>query len=170
MLQKKKCYLSWVLRDELKLCGLGGRIRAPQRCPHPKPINMLPYLVIRTLQMWLNSGKMRGTWVAQSVKHLPLAQHMILGSLDPALCWAPCSVGSLLLPHPLPLPRSYSLFHALSQINTILKKFQGRWKDYRLSRWTRSNYKHLYIKGKQQCLRQRRCDNRSRGWSDMAIS
>ena len=43
------------------------------------------------------------TWVAQSVKHLPLAQVMITGSWDQAPCHrAPCSVGSLLLPLPLP--------------------------------------------------------------------
>ena len=39
-----------------------------------------------------------GTWVAQSVKYLPSAQVMISGSWDPAPHWAPCSVGSLLLP------------------------------------------------------------------------
>ena len=48
------------------------------------------------MQIW-------GTWVAQSVKHLPLAQVMILGSWDPAAHGALCSVGSLLLPLPLPL-------------------------------------------------------------------
>ena len=36
-------------------------------------------------------------WVAQSVKHLPLAQVMILGSWDRAPCWAPCSVWSVLV-------------------------------------------------------------------------
>ena len=40
-------------------------------------------------------------WLRQ-VKHLPLAQVMIMGSWDGAL-WAPCSGGSLLLPLALPL-------------------------------------------------------------------
>ena len=53
-----------------------------------------------------------GTWVAQSVKHLPSAQVMIPGSWDGALHWAPCSPGSLLLPLPLPL-----LVHFLSVSN-----------------------------------------------------
>ena len=43
------------------------------------------------------------TWVAQLVKHLALAQVMIPGSWDGAPSWAPCSVGTLLLP-PLALP------------------------------------------------------------------
>lgn len=51
------------------------------------------------------------TWVAPSVKHLPLVQVVSLGSWDPALYWDPCSVGSLLLF--LPLPPSL----ALSQIS-----------------------------------------------------
>ena len=45
----------------------------------------------------------RGTWVAQEVKHLPSAQVMISGSWDGALHQAPCSAGTLLLPLPLPL-------------------------------------------------------------------
>ena len=36
--------------------------------------------------------------------HLPSAQVMISGSWNGDPCWAPCSVGSLLLPLPLPLP------------------------------------------------------------------
>ena len=36
-----------------------------------------------------------GMWVAQSVKHLPLAQVMIPGSWDQVLCWAPHSVESV---------------------------------------------------------------------------
>ena len=51
-----------------------------------------------------------GAWVAQSIKHLPSAQVMIPGSWDRALHQAPCSVGGLLLPLPLPNP----LAHALS--------------------------------------------------------
>ena len=57
--------------------------------------------------------------MAQSVKHLPLAQAMILGSWDRVLSWDPCSVESLL--HPLPLPLSL-LVLSLSQINKIFKK------------------------------------------------
>ena len=43
----------------------------------------------------------RGTWVAQLVKHMPSAQVMISGSWDQALHWAQCSMGSLLLLLPL---------------------------------------------------------------------
>ena len=42
--------------------------------------------------------KLRGKWVAQSVGCLPLVQVMIVGSWGWAMCWAPCPVGSLLLP------------------------------------------------------------------------
>ena len=45
-----------------------------------------------------------GAWVAQSAERLPLAQVMIPGSWDRALCQAPCSVGSLLLLLPLFFP------------------------------------------------------------------
>ena len=38
--------------------------------------------------------RLRGAWVAQLVKHLPLAQVMIPGSLDGVLDWAFCSVGT----------------------------------------------------------------------------
>ena len=41
-----------------------------------------------------------GAWVAQPVKHLPLAKVMILRSWNRVPHWAPCSVGSLLLPLP----------------------------------------------------------------------
>ena len=44
----------------------------------------------------------RGTWVAQSVGHLPSAWVMTPGSWDRAPHLASCSVGSLLLPLPLP--------------------------------------------------------------------
>ena len=45
----------------------------------------------------------RSAWVAPLVKQLPLAQGMISGFWDQALCWAPCPVGSLLPPLTLPL-------------------------------------------------------------------
>ena len=60
---------------------------------------------------------LRGAWVAQLVKHLPWAQVIVPESWDPALHWAPCSAGSLLLPLPLQLPLlilSLSLSHVLS--------------------------------------------------------
>ena len=47
--------------------------------------------------------KILGTWVAQMVKHLPLAQVMIPGSWDPVPPQTPCSVGSLLPPSASPL-------------------------------------------------------------------
>ena len=45
---------------------------------------------------------MRGAWVAQWVKPLPLAQVMISGSWDQAPHWTLCSAGILLLPLSLP--------------------------------------------------------------------
>ena len=54
----------------------------------------------------------QGAWVAQLMKRLLSAQIMILGSWDGAPCWAPCSVGSLLLPL-----LSLSLSHSLSVLN-----------------------------------------------------
>ena len=60
-----------------------------------------------------------GTWVAQPIKHLPLAQVMILGSWDRAPCWAPCSTRNLLLP----LLSHCSCSRSLSQINKkVLKR------------------------------------------------
>ena len=56
---------------------------------------------------------------AQLVKHLPSAQVMIPGSWDQAPRWAPCSVGSLLVP-----PLSLCLSLSLKLINKILKKRQ----------------------------------------------
>uniref|UniRef100_A0A8C0KKH8 RRM domain-containing protein n=1 Tax=Canis lupus dingo TaxID=286419 RepID=A0A8C0KKH8_CANLU len=51
-----------------------------------------------------------GCLVAQSGKHLPLAQVMISGPWERAPHWAPCSVGSLHLSLPLtPLMHSPSL-------------------------------------------------------------
>ena len=46
------------------------------------------------------SGRLGGS----VVKCLPSAWVMISGSWDQAPRWAPCSVGSLLFPLPLPLP------------------------------------------------------------------
>ena len=60
----------------------------------------------------------RGTWVAQSVKHLPSAQIMILGSWNRALHWAPCSERGLLLP----LFPTHALLLSLSLSNFFLKK------------------------------------------------
>ena len=48
-----------------------------------------------------------GVWMGQSVKGLPPAVVMIVGSWDPAPPWAPGSVENLLLP--LPLARALSL-------------------------------------------------------------
>ena len=50
-----------------------------------------------------------------SVKPLPSPQVMIPESWDRVLYWAPCSVGSLLLPLPLPLPPAWSLSRSPSQ-------------------------------------------------------
>ena len=59
------------------------------------------------------NNQQRGTWVAQSVKHLPLAQVMISGSWDGAPCQGPCSVGSLFLPLSLLLHPPFLIMHLL---------------------------------------------------------
>ena len=61
------------------------------------------YSAIKRLKSW-------DAWVAQSIKHLPLAQVMTPGSWDRVPHWAPCSVGSLLLPLP-PTPPTCALSH-----------------------------------------------------------
>ena len=64
-------------------------------------------------------------WVAQWVKHLPLALVMIPGSWDPAPCPSPCSVRSLLLTLPLLLPLlvlSVPVSLSLSNKRNIKKK------------------------------------------------
>ena len=50
----------------------------------------------------------RGAWVAQSVKHLHLAQVMIPESWDRVLSQAFCSAGSLPVPISLPLACAHS--------------------------------------------------------------
>jgi len=67
--------------------------------------------------------------VAQLVKRLPLAQVMILESLDRVPHPAPCSAGCLLLPLTLP-PLMLSLSFSLSQINKIFKKKKKK-EEYR---------------------------------------
>ena len=58
----------------------------------------------------------RGTWVAQSVKHLSSAQVMISGSWDWVLHQAPCSAKSFSLSL-CPSPHFCALSLTLSQIN-----------------------------------------------------
>ena len=80
------------------------------------------------------SKEPQGTWVVQSVKHLPWAQVMILGSWDPAPHGE-----SLLLPLPLLLPLimlSCLLSLSLSQIHKIFKnKIKCSWIIYTVL-WT----------------------------------
>ena len=59
----------------------------------------MPMLVHITMEVNVKSKR---NWVAQSVKWLPSAWVMISGSWNHAPHWALCSMGSLLLPLPLP--------------------------------------------------------------------
>ena len=65
---------------------------------------------------WFKSSLIQERWVAQSVKRLPSAQ-----VIEDPLCWALCSVESLILPLHLPLLLPL-LVLSLCQINKILKK------------------------------------------------
>ena len=67
----------------------------------------------------------RGAWVAWWVGHPAWAQVMISGSWDRALRWAPCSVGSLLLTLPLPLPTA-GLEHIHYLSNKYIKIFKRK--------------------------------------------
>ena len=61
--------------------------------------------------LWTGSNLPWGAWVAQSVKHLPLAQVMISGSWDQSPHQAPCSVlsGESASPSPSASPPALSL-------------------------------------------------------------
>ena len=84
--------------------------------------------------LWMKEMNLgRSTWVAQSGKHLTLAQVMISRSWDRALHqapkWALCSAGSLLLPLPLPSPLltcSCSFSLSLKWTKSFLKKILKR--------------------------------------------
>ena len=74
--------------------------------------------------IWINSfncHNSRGPWVVQSAKSLPSTQVMIPMSWDQAPHQAFCSVGSLLLPLPLPAALPTCVL-SLCQINKSLKK------------------------------------------------
>ena len=64
-----------------------------------------------------------GTWMAQSVKHLPSSWVMVLESWNQASYWAPCSAGSLLFPLSLPAT-SPTYVLALSLSNKWIKSFK----------------------------------------------
>ena len=63
-----------------------------------------------------------GTWVAQLVECLPLAQVVILGSWDGVPCQVLCSVRSLLLLLPLLV---FSVSHQINKISS--KKIKRKW-------------------------------------------
>lgn len=67
---------------------------------------------------------LQGTWMAQSVRHLPSVQVMILGSWDWAQSQSLCSVGSLLLLFsPLVPTLAISVAWSLSLSNKYIKSF-----------------------------------------------
>ena len=61
-----------------------------------------------------------GTWTAQSVKHLPSVQVMILGSWDQAPCLAPCSAGESASP-PLSATLLLVRFHSNRKKKTTFR-------------------------------------------------
>ena len=80
---------------------------------------MLHAAMEKCLVSMVSETQLRDTQVAQSVKHLTLAQVMVSGSGDRALCWTRHSVGSLVAFLCLFLSPSPRLMHKLplSQIN-----------------------------------------------------
>ena len=84
---------------------------------HNCAYNVLKMLYISS-NLFLTMALLGGAWVAQLVKHLPLAQVVIPGSSDRVSWWAACSAGSLLLLLPTTPPAcAVSLSCSLSQIN-----------------------------------------------------
>ena len=76
-------------------------------------------MVVELVTLNIQKRNTEGTWVAQLVKHLTLAQVMISGSWDgaPIVLWPPCSAGSLpttLLPLPM-VSLSLSLFFQINK-------------------------------------------------------
>ena len=83
-----------------------------------KPTNnsllcIFSFLIFFRLKIHSQIAMFRSSWVAQLVKHLPLAQVMIPGSWDRVLHQVLCSVGSLLLPLPA-APPGCACLHTLS--------------------------------------------------------
>ena len=58
--------------------------------------------------------------MAQFIGHLPLAKVVVLGSWDHAWCQAPCLLGSVLFPFPVPLSLP-SCALSSSQIKSLKK-------------------------------------------------
>ena len=77
------------------------------------------------MSMLIKKWSSWGTWVAQLVEHLPLAQIVISGSWDWAPHWAPGSAESLFLPLLLPLPPPTCAV-SLSLSNEINKNLQKK--------------------------------------------
>ena len=82
----------------------------------PQKLTKRVFLITNSTKL-SNMSLIWGTWVAQLVKPLPLAQVMISESWDPVPCWAPCSAGGLLLPLPVPLAPPFMLTLSFSQIS-----------------------------------------------------
>jgi len=106
----------------------GSKLKGVTDQPKEKCMNEAKYkeenttLLISFYFVTFKKGKVRDAWVAQSVKHLPLAQVMISGSWDQALSPATLLSRESVSPSPLshcPSPRScmHSLSFFLSQIN-----------------------------------------------------
>ena len=113
---KRFILTNWLIQlwELAKLKSIGGNHRKPQSLiPKPSTDWMRPTHNNKDTLLW-------GAQVAQSVKRLPLAQVMILGSWDGVSHQAPCSAGSLLLALPLPTTPPAC---ALSLSNKYIKSF-----------------------------------------------
>ena len=73
-----------------------------------------PTEIHREAMSLLLNGIFRGAWVAHLVKRLSSTEIIILGFWDQASYQAPCSMGNLLLPRPLPLHSIHALSLSLS--------------------------------------------------------
>ena len=92
----------------------------------------LSYSTHRISSKWMKdlNVRLRGSWVAQSVKQLHLAQVMILGSRDQALCWDPYLVANLLLPLAAAPPLNLSLSLSLSPPLTNKHNLKKKWSSF----------------------------------------
>lgn len=72
---KEQFDMQEITRLHLSLCTVVEWLMALQKYPGPNPWNLLPYMVKRTLQVWLNSG----SWDEEIILNSPTGPNVITG-------------------------------------------------------------------------------------------